>query len=100
MEVPKDLPPLVNAVGPILSDDYTPLSSELESFLSKKNKVLYVAFGTHVILSADVLETTAIGIDAALRVRKLDGMIWAIQSNGTKANKHIWVRRRPKLRDT
>ena len=80
LEPPKDLPPLIQAVGPILSDTYAPLDGQLESFFSTKRCVVYVAFGTHVILGAEKLDKLILGLAAALLAGHVDGVIWAIRS--------------------
>ena len=79
LEPPKDLPPLIQAVGPILSNTYPPLDDHLESFLLNKQCVAYVAFGTHVILNADKLNKLIQGFAAALLAGHIDGIIWAIR---------------------
>lgn len=80
LEPPKDTPPLIQAVGPILSDTYAPLDSKLEGFFSDKRCVAYVAFGTHVILSTEKLDKMIQGLAAALLAGQIDGVIWAIRS--------------------
>lgn len=48
LEVPKDLPPLIAPVGPILADDYPPLSAPFANFHQQHDRTMYVAFGhTH-----------------------------------------------------
>ncbi|KAL8696277.1 MAG: hypothetical protein Q9201_007738 [Fulgogasparrea decipioides] len=84
IEVPKDLPPLVNAIGPILSDTYSPLTPELEQFLHIHDRVLYVAFGTHVILPFATLANIVEGINAAISLGQVNGVIWAIRSTARK----------------
>lgn len=80
LEPPKDLPPLIQAVGPILADTYAPLDDQSEIFFMNKQCVIYVAFGTHVILSAEKLHNIILGIAAALLAGQIDGVIWAIRS--------------------
>ncbi|KHE80908.1 glycosyltransferase family 1 protein, partial [Neurospora crassa] len=53
LEPAKDVPPLLQPVGPLLSDGYTPLYDTTHNFLNTKNSVVYVAFGTHVILTPE-----------------------------------------------
>ncbi|SLM35784.1 udp-glucosyl transferase family protein [Lasallia pustulata] len=84
IEVPKDLPPLVNAVGPILSDSYPPLTPELEQSLHTHDRVLYVAFGTHVILPFVTLAKIIEGVSAAISLGHLDSVIWALRSTARK----------------
>lgn len=51
VETPKDVPPLLTPVGPILSDNYPKLDDTLSNFLTSHDKTVLVAFGTHVVLS-------------------------------------------------
>ncbi len=80
LEPPKDLPSLIQAIGPVLSDTYAPLDGQLENFFTNKQCVAYVAFGTHVILSAEKLHKLILGLAAAQLAGHLDGVIWAIRS--------------------
>ena len=75
LEVPKDLPPLVHPVGPILSDHFCPLNTSLEHFLGSHKRVLYIAFGTHVILSQEIVQKLIIGINSAMTAGLIDGVI-------------------------
>ena len=79
VEVPKDLPPSIVPVGPILGPDWAPLT-ELEPFLETHKKVVYLAFGTHIILPAWRLERIVEGLTYAIRAGYLDGVIWAMKS--------------------
>ncbi|KAK2782446.1 hypothetical protein FQN52_000879 [Onygenales sp. PD_12] len=51
LEVPRDLPPTCALVGPLLSPTYPPLDDSCQAFLDKHRSVLYVALGTHIIMS-------------------------------------------------
>ncbi|KAF2093098.1 putative UDP-glucoronosyl and UDP-glucosyl transferase family protein [Rhizodiscina lignyota] len=84
VEPAKDLPPLVQAAGPILADDWLPLDNATEQFLVNKHSVVYVAFGTHVILTAEKLEKIVLGLALALLEQRIDGVIWAIRSIARK----------------
>ncbi|MCJ1393514.1 hypothetical protein MMC18_006389 [Xylographa bjoerkii] len=84
LEIAKDLPPLVVAVGPILADDYEPLGSELKTFLTQRRRVVFVAFGTHVILPFATLSKIAEGIQLTLNAHRIDGIIWSIRATARK----------------
>ncbi|KAH7014128.1 uncharacterized protein B0I36DRAFT_48252 [Microdochium trichocladiopsis] len=56
LETPRDLPPLVVPVGPVLADSYEDVEGELGAFLERKKRVLYVSFGTHVMVQYRDLE--------------------------------------------
>ncbi|KAB5584993.1 UDP-glucosyl transferase family protein [Coniochaeta sp. 2T2.1] len=83
LETPKDLPPLLHAVGPILSDTYSPLNPALSAFLLKHDKTMFIAFGTHVILSQSRLHQLRAGIMAALSAGHINGIVWAIRGSST-----------------
>lgn len=84
IEVPKDLPPFVNAVGPILSDNYSPLTPELEQFLLAYDRVLYVAFGTPVTLPFTTISKIIEAININISCGYLNGVIWALRSTARK----------------
>jgi hypothetical protein len=79
LEPAKDLPPLVQAVGPILSDTFPSLDDQTEKFLAGKGRVVYVAFGTHVIFTGEKLDKVISGLAHALLKGHIDGVIWAIR---------------------
>ncbi|KAK3501074.1 hypothetical protein B0T13DRAFT_502474 [Neurospora crassa] len=76
LEPAKDVPPLLQSVGPLLSDGYTPLDDTTHNFLNTKNSVVYVAFGTHVILTPEKLARLMRGHCCALEQGSIDGIIW------------------------
>ncbi|EFW98536.1 udp-glucosyl transferase family protein [Grosmannia clavigera kw1407] len=78
LEVPKDLPPLIAPVGPILDDDYPPLSPPFADFLRTHNRTLYVALGTHILLPTSSLHTILYGLILALDAGYINGVIWSI----------------------
>ncbi|KAL8717588.1 MAG: hypothetical protein Q9225_005177 [Loekoesia sp. 1 TL-2023] len=79
VEVPKDLPPNVVAIGPVLADTYDPLDDEMIHFLDKRQRVLYMALGTHVLLGSFALEQILEGAMACLGAGTIDGVIWSIR---------------------
>lgn len=82
LEVPRDLPPLATAIGPILADEYPPLDEPCAKFLSKHEKVLYIALGTHVILSNSDASKIVSAVLRLLEDNLLHGVIWAIGKTG------------------
>ncbi|RMD41838.1 hypothetical protein DV735_g3252, partial [Chaetothyriales sp. CBS 134920] len=80
LEAAKDLPPNVAAIGPILSEEFPPLSQPFISFLSSRSKVLYISLGTHALLSHDTLVRLLSGALSALDSGLIDGIIWSIRS--------------------
>lgn len=77
VETPKDLPPLMNAVGPILADEYPPLTDAMEAFFATHQRVVYVSFGTHVQLQPHHLDRFLSAFSELLRENLIDGVIWA-----------------------
>ncbi|KAF2173690.1 glycosyltransferase family 1 protein [Zasmidium cellare ATCC 36951] len=84
LETPKDLPPLVRLVGPVLSDSFPPIPahSALAKFLDRfeDGKVMYVAFGTHVNTNADRFNRLLKGIRGAINAGFIDAVIWATKN--------------------
>ncbi|KFA51073.1 hypothetical protein S40293_08241 [Stachybotrys chartarum IBT 40293] len=78
LEVPKQLPPLLAAVGPILSDVYPPLDDTLADFLSKHDRTMYISFGTHVALPSENLDKIMRAIIHCLDDHSINGVIWSV----------------------
>lgn len=78
VETPKDLPPNVVAIGPILADSYSPLTHFYTSFLAHYTKVIYVSLGTHVLLGHDTLCSVFTGLTNAIAFGTIDGVIWSL----------------------
>ena len=79
VEVPKDLPPNVAAIGPVLAATYDPLDNEMIHFLDEHQRVLYIALGTHVLLGGGALEKILEGATLSLGANLIDGVIWSIR---------------------
>ncbi|KAM0556697.1 hypothetical protein ACHAPJ_005755 [Fusarium lateritium] len=77
-EAPKELPPLMTPVGPILSDKYPPLDPDLAQFLDSHNRTIYVSLGTHIYLPFGELEKYLLGFIQALDAGSINGVIWAV----------------------
>ncbi|GFF26579.1 UDP-glucuronosyltransferase 3A2 [Aspergillus udagawae] len=82
LEVPKDLPPLVAAVGPILADAYPPLDDIHQRFLDRHAKTIYVALGTHIILPHADVRKIIQGLIQAMEAGLIDGVIWSVGKSG------------------
>ncbi|EFW21363.1 hypothetical protein D8B26_001571 [Coccidioides posadasii str. Silveira] len=78
LEVPKDLPPLIAPVGPILADEYSPLTEPYESFLQNHTKTLYLALGTHIALSDTDAAKLVNGMLMAMKNGFINGVIWSV----------------------
>ncbi|KAH7002224.1 hypothetical protein EDB80DRAFT_720190 [Ilyonectria destructans] len=78
LETPKDLPPLVAAVGPILADEYPGLDERHASFLETHNRTVYVALGTNIVLPKPAFKKLLAGLVRALNVGSVNGVVWAL----------------------
>lgn len=78
LEIPKDLPPLISCVGPILPDAFSPLDGQTQRFLNSHPRTAFIAFGTHIRLPFDIFERLFAGLSATLAAGDLDGVIWAL----------------------
>ncbi|KAI0901838.1 UDP-glucosyl transferase family protein [Annulohypoxylon nitens] len=77
LETPKDLPPLVAPIGPILSEEFEPLSDPLKKFFADHHHVVYVSFGTHIRVAPRDLEKFVGAFSKLLEEGLIDGIIWA-----------------------
>ncbi|KAK3182489.1 hypothetical protein K4F52_006129 [Lecanicillium sp. MT-2017a] len=75
VEVPKDIPPNVSVIGPVLADEVPPLAEPFVSFLLNKRAVLYISLGTHAVLSVEKNCELLKGAVKALQERQIDGII-------------------------
>lgn len=80
LEIAKDIPPNVAAVGPILADTVDNLEEPYIAYLEGRSRVLYVSLGTHVLLPWATFETLFLGALAALDAGLIDGIIWPIRA--------------------
>ncbi|KAI1102915.1 UDP-glucosyl transferase family protein [Jackrogersella minutella] len=77
LETPKDLPPLVAPIGPILSEEFEPLNGPLEMFYADHHRVMYISFGTHIQVAPQDLEKLVGAFSDLLNEGLIDGIIWA-----------------------
>jgi UDP:flavonoid glycosyltransferase YjiC (YdhE family) len=82
LEVPKDLPPLVAAIGPILADEYPPLDDTHQHFLDQHTKTIYIALGTHIILPHADAQKIIQGLIRAMEAGLINGVIWSVGKSG------------------
>lgn len=80
METPRDTPPLVHAVGPILADSYPSLEGSMEDFMATHSKVVYVAYGTHAMLDDSKITRIIAGLGNAIYSGVIDGVVWALSA--------------------
>jgi UDP:flavonoid glycosyltransferase YjiC (YdhE family) len=81
LENARNIPSHVYPIGPILTGDTPALPEELQSFMDIHGKVLYVAFGTMVKLSQDVILKLLIHFQRAINENVLDGVVWGLPRN-------------------
>lgn len=81
LEPPRDLPPLVSAVGPILADEYPGLDDKYAEFLKQHKRTIYIALGTNVALPHCQFREITEGLITAIDDGLLDGVIWSIGKN-------------------
>ncbi|PKY25613.1 UDP-Glycosyltransferase/glycogen phosphorylase [Rhizophagus irregularis] len=77
-EPPQTLPPYVQDIGPILSEEYPPLSPELSYFINGHERVLYVAFGTRFFTTTDNNSKLLQSFIEAINKKIVDGVVWAL----------------------
>lgn len=78
METPRDTPPLVQPVGPMLADSYPALEGPVEDFVKTHKKIAFVAFGTHAILDETKVAKIINGLGDAISSGAIDGVVWAL----------------------
>ncbi|EEP81157.1 predicted protein [Uncinocarpus reesii 1704] len=86
VDTPKDLPSNVAPIGPIMQDEYPHLTEPCLSFIEKHKKIIYVAFGTHILLQDKLFRQIMDGLLVVLQNRVADGVIWSI---GGTHRKHL-----------
>ena len=72
------------AVGPILVDSYPPLTEDLQVLLHRRQRVLYLALGSHVILSNERYEKLVMGVMKATMSTLIDEAIGSIRDVARK----------------
>ncbi|KAJ0386452.1 hypothetical protein COL922a_004351 [Colletotrichum nupharicola] len=78
LEPPRDLPPLMVPVGPILSDEFAGLDDMYLDFLESHDKTVYVALGTHIVLPDEDLAKLIRGLVMSLDMGHINGVIWSM----------------------
>ncbi|CAB4400766.1 unnamed protein product [Rhizophagus irregularis] len=77
-ELPQTLPPYVQEIGPILSEEYPPLTPELSDFINGHERVLYVSFGTLYSTTTDNNSKLLQSFIEAINKKIIDGVVWAL----------------------
>ncbi|KAJ9053174.1 hypothetical protein DSO57_1026847 [Entomophthora muscae] len=77
-EAARPLEPTMKLVGPIMSDEFSPLTQHLSSFLNTKQRVMYIAFGSGVVLSKKDVQILFSAVTQLVEEDKADGIVWAL----------------------
>lgn len=78
LEAPKDLPPLMAAVGPVLSEQYPDLDGPHAQFLQAHDRTVYIGLGTNMVLPEPRLHELLRGLIVALDAGHINGVIWSL----------------------
>ncbi|UZO13367.1 uncharacterized protein OCT59_004867 [Rhizophagus irregularis] len=77
-ELPQSLAPNVQEIGPVLSEEYPPLTPEFSDFINGHKRVLYVAFGTNFYASIENNNKILQSLVEAINNKMVDGVVWAL----------------------
>ncbi|PKC02825.1 UDP-Glycosyltransferase/glycogen phosphorylase, partial [Rhizophagus irregularis] len=77
-ELPQSTAPNVQEIGPVLSEEYPPLTPELSDFINGHKRVLYVAFGTRFFATIENNTKILQSLIEAINNKIVDGVIWAL----------------------
>ncbi|RGB31953.1 Glycosyltransferase Family 1 protein, partial [Rhizophagus diaphanus] len=77
-ELPQSLAPNVQEIGPVLSEEYPPLTPELSDFINGHKRVLYVAFGTRFYATIENNNKILQSLVEAINNKIVDGVVWAL----------------------
>ncbi|RGB39393.1 Glycosyltransferase Family 1 protein [Rhizophagus diaphanus] len=77
-ELPQSSAPNVQEIGPVLSEEYPPLTPELSDFINGHKRVLYVAFGTRFFTTIENNTKILQSLIEAINNKIVDGVIWAL----------------------
>ncbi|CAG8726710.1 27330_t:CDS:2 [Gigaspora margarita] len=84
-QVPYDMPPIHQEIGPILPDTFPNLTSDLNLFLSTHPRTMYISLGTSVYASPENYAILIQSILELINQNILDGVTWAtVLQNETK----------------
>ncbi|RIA90055.1 Glycosyltransferase Family 1 protein [Glomus cerebriforme] len=77
-ELPQPLSPNIQEIGPVMSEEYPPLSPELSDFINAHKRVLYVAFGTRFFTSVENNSKLLQSFVEVINKNIIDGVVWAL----------------------
>ncbi|KAG0865802.1 hypothetical protein G6F16_009949 [Rhizopus arrhizus] len=76
---PRPVGPLVEIVGPILPKIHPVLTDDLQQFLDSHQKVAYVAFGQHAVLTTEELGLIMTSMLENMETGDIDGILWSVR---------------------
>ncbi|KAF0451494.1 UDP-Glycosyltransferase/glycogen phosphorylase [Gigaspora margarita] len=76
-ETPSHLPPLVQEIGPVMQDEYEPITPAFSSFLAKHKRTMLVSFSTHVYTTPKNIGILLQSFIEAIDRKVIDGIIWS-----------------------
>ncbi|KAG1409239.1 hypothetical protein G6F58_009385 [Rhizopus delemar] len=71
--------PLVELIGPIVPKAHPVLIDDLQQFLDSHQKVVYVAFGQHAVLSTEELGLIMTSMLENMETDDIDGILWSVR---------------------
>ncbi|KAG1044389.1 hypothetical protein G6F43_011462 [Rhizopus delemar] len=71
--------PLVELIGPIVPKTHPVLTDDLQQFLDSHQKVVYVAFGQHAVLSTEELGLIMSSMLENMETGDIDGILWSVR---------------------
>ncbi|CAB5322202.1 unnamed protein product [Rhizophagus irregularis] len=77
-ELPQSSAPNVQEIGPVLSEEYPPLTPKLSDFINGHKRVLYVAFGTRFYTTIENNNKILQSLYEAINNKMVDGVVWAL----------------------
>ncbi|KAG0904724.1 hypothetical protein G6F33_012713 [Rhizopus arrhizus] len=76
---PRPIGPLVELIGPIVPKTRPVLTDDLQQFLDSHQKVVYVAFGQHSVLSTEELGLIMTSMLENMETDDIDGILWSVR---------------------
>ncbi|KAI9598150.1 hypothetical protein BDF19DRAFT_433640 [Syncephalis fuscata] len=84
LEPPIPLAAHISYIGPTLPKEYPPMTDEVELFLKNRSRVVFVAFGSIIVVPPERYEMLVTALVAAYRANLLDGVIWGMMNTNAK----------------
>ncbi|KAI8578112.1 hypothetical protein K450DRAFT_249098 [Umbelopsis ramanniana AG] len=97
LEIARAIGPLIKFVGPIMPSSYPEMDAATSDFLTLHQKIVYAAFGHHIIPTAQEFEKVLVSLIDSVEDGTVDGFLWAtvqmsdfpekiVTSKGTQLN--------------